>query len=110
MSSAAFVADKSRLVRFWKSARTFFWLFINPILPIHSNSDANLAKWEFELTAEIEGMFGVFRTFIRRMYHHVSQEKFADYVREFCARFSSPELFISPSHFLAKTIRPVPFD
>lgn len=68
------------------------------------------AKWEFELTAEIEGMFGVFRTFIRRMYHHVSQEKFAEYVREFCARFSSPELFISPSHFLAKTIRPVPFD
>lgn len=68
------------------------------------------SKWEFELTSEIEGMFGVFRTFIRRMYHHVTKEKFEEYVREFCVRFSSPQLFSSPSQFLEKTIKPVPFD
>jgi hypothetical protein len=26
------------------------------------------SRWEFELTSEIEGMFGNFRTFVRRMY------------------------------------------
>ena len=67
-------------------------------------------KFQFGLTSEIEGMFGVLRTFIRRMYHHVTPQKFPDYVREFCARFSSPQMFSSPNEFLAKTIRPVPFD
>ena len=67
-------------------------------------------KFQFELTSEIEGMFGVFRTFVRRMYHHVTKEKFSAYVREFCARFSSPQMFSSPRDFLAKTISRVPFD
>ena len=77
--------------------------------PVEHRKDIH-SKWEFSLTSEIEGMFGNFRTFIRRMYHHVSQEKFPEYVREFCARFSSPEIFGSPNEFLAKTISCVPFD
>lgn len=32
-------------------------------------------KFEFHLTSEIEGLFGVLKTFIRRMYHHVSYKK-----------------------------------
>lgn len=62
-------------------------------------------RFEFGLTSEIEGMFGVFRTFIRRMYHHITPQHFADYVREFVARFSSPEMFSSPNNFLTKTLR-----
>lgn len=65
-------------------------------------------KFEFTHTSEIEGMFGNLRTFIRRMYHHTSPEKFPDYVREFCFRFSTPEIFESPQLYLEKTLILVP--
>jgi len=65
-------------------------------------------KWEFELTSEIEGMFGNLRTFIRRMYHHATTEYLPEYVREFSVRFSSPEIFNSPLTYLQKTISRVP--
>jgi transposase-like protein len=61
-------------------------------------------KWEFGLTSEIEGMFGNLRTFIRRMYHHTTPEYLPEYVSEFCLRFSSPEIFISPNSYLSKTL------
>ncbi len=53
-------------------------------------------KWEFELTSEIEGTFGNLRTFIRRMYHHVTLDKLPGVVGEFCYRFCHPETFNSP--------------
>ena len=62
------------------------------------------AKWEFGLTSEIEGLFGNLRTFIRRMYHHVTPELLPEYVSEFCVRFSSPEIFDSPFKYLSKTL------
>jgi transposase-like protein len=61
-------------------------------------------KFEFGLTSEIEGMFGNLRTFIRRMYHHATPEYLPEYVREFCFRFSSPEIFDSPLSYLKKTL------
>jgi hypothetical protein len=67
-------------------------------------------KWEFGRTSEIEGLFGNFRTFIRRMYHHVSAEKMPEYVREFCVRFSSPEIFENPRNYLQKSLLPAPID
>lgn len=67
-------------------------------------------KWEFGKTSEIEGMFGNFRTFVRRMYHHITPDKVPDYVREFSSRFSSPEMFDSPLSYLQKTLSLVPFD
>lgn len=68
------------------------------------------AKWEFSLTAEIEGLFGNLRTFIRRMYHHVTPEYLPEIVAEFSLRFSQPEIFNSPLSYLEKSICPVPFD
>ncbi|MBI2426969.1 MAG: IS1595 family transposase [Candidatus Kerfeldbacteria bacterium] len=65
-------------------------------------------KFQFGRTSEIEGMFGVLRTFIRRMYHHTTPEYLPEYVSEFCIRFSSPEIFESPSQYLSKTLMPVP--
>lgn len=65
-------------------------------------------KFQFGLTSEIEGMFGNLRTFIRRMYHHSTPKYLPEYVSEFCVRFSSPEIFISPNHYLVKTLNPVP--
>jgi hypothetical protein len=61
-------------------------------------------KFEFEHTSEIEGMFGVLRTFIRRMYHHTTSKYLPEYVSEFCVRFSSPEIFSSPLSYMEKTL------
>lgn len=68
------------------------------------------SKWEFSKTSEIEGLFGNLRTFIRRMYHHVTAEKMPEYVREFCFRFSSPEMFQNPSNYLSKCLITAPID
>lgn len=65
-------------------------------------------KFEFSKTSEIEGMFGVLRTFIRRMYHHVTREKFPEYMCEFYFRFCRPEMFKSPYHYLSNTLSLVP--
>ncbi|MDP3741094.1 MAG: transposase [bacterium] len=67
-------------------------------------------KFQFGLTSEIEGMFGNLRTFIRRMYHHTTPEYLPEYVSEFCARFSSPEIFDSPFSYATKALKSVPFD
>ncbi len=65
-------------------------------------------KFEFTNTSEIEGMFGVLRTFIRRMYHHSTEEKLDAYVCEFYFRFCRPEMFQSPHEYLKNTLRLVP--
>ena len=57
------------------------------------------AKWEFSKTAEGEGLWGVFRTFVRRMYHHVTNLKLAALVTEFCLRFGHDEVFNSPEDY-----------
>jgi len=77
--------------------------------PVRHRRDIH-RRFEFERTSEIEGMFGVFRTFIRRMYHHVTPEKLPEYVREFCCRFSSPEMFQNPRSYLKKSLTLVPID
>lgn len=65
-------------------------------------------KFEFSQTAEIEGMIGVLKTFIRRMYHHVTPEKFPEIMGEFYYRFSHPEMFENPWYYLKNTLRLVP--
>lgn len=71
---------------------------------IHKNVDIH-KKFEFSNTSEIEGMFGVLRTFIRRMYHHVSGDKLPSYVGEFCFRFSHPQMFENPRYYLEISLR-----
>jgi len=75
--------------------------------PVEHQRDIH-RKFEFGYTSEIEGIFACLRTFIRRMYHHVTQEKLPDYVREFCFRFSSPEIFENPLCYAEKTLTLVP--
>ena len=75
--------------------------------PVDHRKDIH-RKWEFELTSEIEGLFGNLRTFIRRMYHHSTPKELPNYVSEFCIRFSSPEIFDSPLTYLKKTLTLVP--
>jgi transposase-like protein len=66
-------------------------------------------KFEFAKTSEIEGIWAVFRTFIRRMYHHITNIKLPEYLYEFCVRFSQPEIFDSPYSYLQKTLCPVSY-
>lgn len=75
--------------------------------PVKHERDIH-SKWQFGKTSEIEGIFGNLRTFIRRMYHHSTPAKLPDYVREFCFRFSSPEIFDNPLGYLEKTLKLVP--
>ena len=77
--------------------------------PVKHSRDIH-KKFEFEHTSEIEGMFGLYRTFIRRMYHHHWSENLEEYVREFCFRFSSPELFENPLFYLENSLSLVPID
>lgn len=80
---------------------------INRWWPVEHQRDIH-AKWEFSRTSEIEGAFGNFRTFVRRMYHHSTAEKLPEYASEFCARFSSPETFKNPLNYLNKSLTLVP--
>ncbi len=75
--------------------------------PVEHSRDIH-RKFEFAHTSEIEGIFGNYRTFVRRMYHHHWSENLPEYVREFCFRFSSPDLFENPRYYLKKTLSLVP--
>jgi len=77
--------------------------------PVEHQRDIH-SKFEFSHTSEIEGIFGNYRTFVRRMYHHHWSENLPEYVREFSFRFSSPELFENPLFYLKKSLSLVPID
>jgi len=64
-------------------------------------------RFEFEITSEIEGVWANLRTFIRRMYHHVTFKKLPNVVAEFEARYSQPHLFNSPLNYLKNALQPV---
>lgn len=83
------------------------YLEINNWWPVYHNRDIH-KKFEFAHTSEVEGMFGVLRTFIRRMYHHVTIAKLPGVIGEFCCRFSHPEIFDSPYEYLLICLRLVP--
>lgn len=76
---------------------------ISRFWPVEHSRDIH-KKFQFAHTSEIEGIFGNYRTFVRRMYHHHWSDHLPEYVREFCFRFSSPELFQNPQYYLAKTL------
>jgi len=66
------------------------------------------SKFQFQITSEVEGIFGNLRTFIRRKYHHVTCSKLENIVAEFEANFNHPEIFKSPHKYLEKSLFLVP--
>jgi hypothetical protein len=80
---------------------------INQWWPVEHSRDIH-KKFQFAHTSEIEGTFGNYRTFVRRMYHHHWSENLPEYVSEFCFRFSSPEMFENPRLYLSKSLSRVP--
>lgn len=75
------------------------WWPVNHSYEIHR-------KFQFALTSEVEGMWGNLFTFIRRMYHHVTQSKLESVVKEFNFRFCFPEYFRDPSSYLKVALKP----
>ena len=74
------------------------WWPVNHMWDIHK-------KFEFGKTSEIEGTFGNLRTFIRRMYHHVTPAKLPSVVSEFSLRFCRKDIFESPHTYLEKSLK-----
>ena len=66
-------------------------------------------RFEFELTSEIEGLWACFRTFVRRMYHHVTRYKLGKIVSEFTLRFRQHRIFNSPLDYISLTFKTSPF-
>lgn len=76
--------------------------------PVEHSYDVH-RKGEFGKTSVIEGFFGSFKTFIRRMYHHVTTPKLPELLNEYQCRLMQPEIFDSPASFLSKTLTSVSF-
>jgi len=72
--------------------------------PVNHETDIH-KKFEFGKTSEIEGAFGNLRTFIRRMYHHVTPAKLPSVVSEFSLRFCRKDIFESPDTYLEKSLK-----
>jgi len=72
------------------------------------HSSENHSKFEFGKTSRMEGIWGVFRTFIRRMYHHIWIKNASKYVTEFNVRFCHKEIFNNPLNYLKKCSLVVP--
>lgn len=66
-------------------------------------------KAEFGKTSEIEGFWGCLRTFIRRMYHHVTTKKLPQMLKEYQHRLMNKEMFDSPSSLLTIILPKVSF-
>ncbi len=76
--------------------------------PVEHEYDVH-RKGEFGKTSEIEGFWGALRTFIRRMYHHVTVAKLPEMVKEYQCRLMYPEIFENPASFLSKTLTKISF-
>jgi transposase-like protein len=66
-------------------------------------------KGEFGKTSVIEGFWGSLRTFIRRMYHHVTTAKLPEMLKEYQCRLMYQEMFENPANLLPKLLPQFPF-
>ncbi|MBU1348680.1 IS1595 family transposase [Patescibacteria group bacterium] len=72
------------------------------------HGSCNHSAWEFGPTNHIENVWSVLKGFIRRTYHHFHKEWLPMLLREFEARWNTPNLFISPLFYLRTCLVAVP--
>jgi len=72
------------------------------------HGSCNHSVWEFGPTNHIENVWSALKGFIRRTYHHFHKEWLPMLLREFEARWNTPELFYSPLTFLKTCLVVVP--
>jgi len=67
--------------------------------PVEHANDVH-SRGEFAKTSVIEGFWGCLRTYIRRMYHHVTIQKLPEFIKEYQCRLMHKEMFDSPACLL----------
>ena len=63
---------------------------------------------QFALTSDIERIWALFKTFLRRRYHHVTKEKLQGYLTEFQFKFLYKQIHKNPLTFAHFLTTPVP--
>lgn len=76
----------------------------------YGHRQENHSKFELKLSVPIERVWALFKTLIKRTYHHIWKEKLPEYLVEFRARFNHRKIVSNPALLLAYLINPVPTD
>ncbi len=66
----------------------------------------NHAKFQLKNSVPIERVWALFKTLIKRTYHHIWKEKLAEYLVEFRARFNHREIVSKPANLLTYLLQP----
>lgn len=66
----------------------------------------NHSGFELKLSVPIERVWALFKTLIKRTYHHIWKEKLAEYLVEFRARFNHRQIVNNPANLLTYMLRP----
>jgi transposase-like protein len=66
----------------------------------------NHSKFELKLSVPIERVWALFKTLIKRTYHHIWKEKLPEYLVEFRARFNHRQTVNIPANLLSYLLSP----
>lgn len=72
----------------------------------YGHQSENHEKFQLKLSVPIERVWALFKTLIRRTYHHIWKEKLPEYLGEFKARFNHHEIFQSDQCLLTYLLQP----
>jgi len=72
----------------------------------YGHQQENHSKFQLKLSVPIERVWALFKTLIRRTYHHIWKEKLIDYLVEFRARFNHREIVNNSANLLAYLLEP----
>jgi len=72
----------------------------------YGHNQENHSKFELKLSVPIERVWALFKTLVRRTYHHIWKEKLLEYLVEFRARFNHKQIVNIPANLLAYLARP----
>lgn len=72
----------------------------------YGHRQENHSKFELKYSVPIERLWALFKTLIRRTYHHIWKEKLPEYLVEFRARFNHRKTVSDPASLLAYLLNP----
>jgi len=72
----------------------------------YGHNRENHSKFELKLSVPIERVWALFKTLIRRTYHHIWKEKLPEYLVEFRARFNHKQIVNIPANLLTYLLSP----
>lgn len=72
----------------------------------YGHQKENHSKFELKLSVPIERVWALFKTLIKRTYHHIWKEKLPEYLVEFRARFNHRNIVNNPANLLTYLLMP----